>query len=87
MSNGAAKTSSQFKSKYKGLVIRRGHKRTIVALGHKLMRISYTLLKKQQAYKDPEVNYEELVIKKNAPRWISALKKYGYLKVAGYATT
>jgi transposase len=86
MSNGATKTNSQFKSKYKGLVIRRGHKRTIVALGHKLMRISYTLLKNQQPYKDPDVDYEALVIKKNAPRWIKALTKYGYLEGVNYVT-
>lgn len=79
MSNGAAKTNSQFKSKYKGLVIRRGHKRAIVALGHKIMRISYTLLKNKEAYKDPDVDYEALVVKKNAARWIKALKQFGFL--------
>ena len=82
MSNGASKTNSQFKSKYKGLVIRRGHKRSIIALGHKIMRISYTLLKNVKAYRDPDVDYEALVIKKNAPRWIKALQKFGYITTA-----
>jgi len=31
-------------------------------------------------YKDPETDYEEMLIKKNAPRWITALKKYGYIQ-------
>ena len=79
MSNGASKTESQFKSKYKGLVIRRGHKRSIIAIGHQMMRIAYTLLKNGKAYQDPKVDYEALVVKKNAPRWIHALQKFGYV--------
>ena len=30
-------------------------------------------------YRDPEIDYEALVVAKNAPRWLKALKKYGYL--------
>lgn len=81
ISNGASKTDSQFKSKYKGLVIRRGHKRSIIAIGHKIMRISYTLLKNEQAYKDPKIDYEELVVRKNAPRWIKMLEKFRYISL------
>lgn len=80
ISNSATKTSSQFKSKYKGLAIRRGHKRAIVAVGHQILRTSYTMIKSQKPYKDPEIDYEALVVKKNAPRWIKTLKKYGYIK-------
>ena len=79
VSNSACRTESQFKSKYKALVIRRGHKRAIIAIGHKILRIIFTLLSKREPYKDPEINYEEIMIKRNAPRWIKALKKYGYL--------
>jgi len=28
---------------------------------------------------DPAIDYSQLVVKRNAPRWLSALKKYGYL--------
>jgi hypothetical protein len=54
-------------------VLRRGHKRTIVALGHKILRIVYTLLKTQSPYRDPGVDYEALVVSRNAPRWIQTL--------------
>jgi hypothetical protein len=37
------------------------------------------VLKEQQPYRDPEIDYEALVVAKNAPRWLKALKKYGYL--------
>jgi transposase len=60
-------------------VIRRGHKRAIIALGHKILRVVYVVLKNQQPYHDPEVNYTELVVKRNAPRWIKMLGQHGYL--------
>jgi transposase len=41
VANAACKTDSQFKGKYQALVIRRGHKRSIVAIGHKLLRVVY----------------------------------------------
>lgn len=75
----ATKTKSQFKGKYQSLVIRRGHKRSIVAIGHKLLRIIYSVLKNVKPYHDPEVDYEEIMVQRNAPRWIKALEKFGYL--------
>lgn len=79
IANAAIKTKSQFKGKYRALVIRRGHKRSIIALGHKLLRVIYTVLKNKQPYRDPNIDYEALVVDKNAPRWLAALEKYGYL--------
>ena len=40
MANAARRSECMFKSKYAGLVIRRGHKRSIIAVGHKLLKIS-----------------------------------------------
>jgi transposase len=80
IANAAIKTNSQFKGFYKGLVIRRGHKRAIVAVGHKILKIAYTMLKDKSPYRDPETDYEAMRVKKNAPRWIAALKKFGYLE-------
>lgn len=76
--NAAAKTDCQFKHKYKSLMIRRGHKKAIVAVGHKMLRVIFSRLKIGEVYKDPLVSYEELVVKKNAPRWIKMLTKYDY---------
>jgi len=78
--NCARKTNSQFKGFYKGLVIRRGHKRAIMAVGHRMLEIVYLLLTRKEPYRDPEIDYDALVVKRNAPRWIQALAKYGYLK-------
>lgn len=76
--NAASKTECQFKHKYKSLMIRRGHKKAIVAVGHKMLRVIYSRLKTGEFYQDPKVSYEELVVKKNAPRWIKMLTKYDY---------
>lgn len=78
VANAASKTDSQFKSKYTGLVIRRGHKRAIVAIGHKILRVVYALFKSKKPYHEPGIDYEALMVMKNAPRWITALKKFGY---------
>lgn len=79
IANSARHTNSQFKGIYQGLVIRKGHKRSIIAIGHKILEIIYVLLKKQIPYKDPQFDYEQMMVKKNAPRWIQALKKYDFL--------
>lgn len=76
--NSACRTNSQFKGMYQGIVIRRGHKRAIMAIAHKLLEVSYVLLKKRQPYVDPKIDYEALTVGRNAPRWIKALKKFGY---------
>lgn len=79
VANAAIKTESQFKGKYQGLVIRRGHKRSLIAIAHKLIRVIYCLLNRRQPYIDPAINYDELVVKKNAARWLKKLEQYGYL--------
>jgi transposase len=79
MAQAAIKTTCQFKPKHQGLALRRGFKRAIVAIGHKLLRVIYVLLKRREPYRDGSVNYEEMLVKRNAPRWILALRKYNLL--------
>ncbi|MGO9311244.1 MAG: IS110 family transposase [Syntrophobacteraceae bacterium] len=79
IANSARKTQSQFQGLYKGLVIRRGHKRAVVAVGHRILQIVYIILSRKEPYRDPEIDYEALVVHRNAPRWLKALQKYGYL--------
>lgn len=78
--NAAAKTNGQFKQKYKSLMIRRGHKKAIIAVGHKLLRVIFSVLKEKRHYVDPDVNYEQLVVNKNSARWIKMLAQYGYIE-------
>jgi len=48
------------KGKFQALKIRKDHKRSIVALAHKMLRIIYAMLSKPTHYKDKSVDYEAL---------------------------
>lgn len=77
--HSASRTTCVFKSKFQALLIRRGHKRSIIAIAHKMLRTIYFMLQRGQHYRDSAANYEELSVKKHAPRWIKALTKYGLI--------
>ena len=74
----ASRTTSQFKSKFQGLVIRRGTKRAIIAIAHKVLKTGFVLLSRQVPYHDSTVDYQALGVKRNAPRWSRPLKKFSY---------
>jgi transposase len=76
--NAARRTKTVFRAKYESLAIRRGHKKTIIALAHKLIRTIYVVLERRKPYHDTAFDYQAASVAKNAPRWIRALKKYGY---------
>ena len=82
MANAARRTKSMFQSKYSGLVIRRGHKRAIIALAHKILKTVFVLLSRKVPYQDSQVDYKELMVQRNAPRWIAALRQYHMLPTA-----
>ena len=76
--HGAARTNQcQFQGYHKALTVRRGYKRATVATAHKLLRILYRMLATGAVYRDPDTDYEALMVKRNAPRWITMLKKHG----------
>jgi len=77
--HSASRTTSVFKSKFQALLIRRGHKRSIIAIAHKILRTIFYMLKRGQCYRDSATDYEAMSVKKNAPRWIKALTKFGLL--------
>ena len=85
--HGAARTHHcQFQGYHKTLTVRRGYKRATVATAHKLLRILYRMLATHTPYRDPHTDYEALLVKRNAPRWIKMLEKYGYPTPDGAAT-
>ena len=84
--NAARRTKTVFRAKYESLVIRRGYKKTIIALAHKLIRTIYVILARRKPYRDSTFDYEAASVAKNAPRWIRALKKYGYWPQPASAT-
>jgi transposase len=76
--NAARRTNSALRDKYQSLVPRKGHKKAIIAVAHQMTRTIFVLFTRREAYRDPGIDYQAIVVSKNAPRWIQALKKYGY---------
>jgi transposase len=78
--NAASRTHSGLADKFKSLFLRRGRKRAIFALAHKILKIVFVLISRGDYYRDATVNYEALNVSRNAPRWIRMLLKYGFIE-------
>jgi transposase len=77
--HAASRTKSVFKSKFQSLIVRRGHKRSIVALAHKLLRTIYFMLDRGEYYRDSATDYEALSVQRNASRWLKKLIHFGFI--------
>lgn len=75
--NAARMSKSTLAAKYKSLMVRKSHKKAIVALAHKMIRLIYLLLTRRQPYIDPHIDYAAISARKNAPRWIRQLALIG----------
>jgi transposase len=75
----AARTRSALRAKFDSLAIRKGRKKSVIALAHKMLRTIYAMLSHGTHYEDKTVDYEALSVAKNAPRWIKMLKKHGFI--------
>lgn len=75
--NAARMTKSSLASKYKSLVVRKTHKKAVVALAHKMIRLIYLILTRKVPYHDPQIDYAAISANKNAPRWIRQLHLIG----------
>lgn len=78
--HAARKTRCAFKAKYESLAPRLGCKRATMAVAHKMLRTIFCMLQRQQPYRDSATNYEALLVARNAPRWIKALERHGFLR-------
>lgn len=86
--NAARMTKSTLASKYRSLMVRKSHKKSIVAVAHKMIRLIFILLQRRQPYLDAGIDYAQMSARKNAPRWIKQLKAIGKWPAAadGFAT-
>jgi len=78
----AARSRCALKDKFATLSLRKGHKKSIVALAHKMLRVLFAMLKSNTPYRDRVVDYEALSVQRNAPRWIKMLVKHGFIPAA-----
>lgn len=79
IANAAVKTQCYFREKYQSLRARLGHKKTIVAIAHKMIKVLYCMITRNECYRDRTVDFEKYRTRRNAPRWIRALKQHGML--------
>ena len=82
LAQAASRSRYALKDKFAALSIRKGHKKSIVALAHKMLRIIFAVLKTSKPYLDRVVDYEALSVQRNAPRWIKMLIKPGFMPSA-----
>ena len=75
--NAARMTKSALASKYRSLMVRKSHKKAIIAVAHKMIRLIFVLLSRRQPYIDKDIDYAAMSAKKNAPRWIKQLTRIG----------
>ena len=70
-------TKSTVAAKYRSLMVRKSHKRPIIAVAHKMIRLIFLMFTRRQPYIDQAIDYAAMSAKKNAPRWIKQLKTIG----------
>jgi len=77
--HAAARTRCcQFQAYHQAVTSRRGYKRAIVAVAHKMLRTIYAMLRDGTPYADPGIDYERISVGRKASRWLKKLKQYGY---------
>jgi transposase len=76
----ASKTKNTYlRSKYYSLVGRRGKKRALIAVGHKILIMSYYILKYKQPYKELGADYLDKMRKDKIVRsHVKRLENLGY---------
>ena len=67
--------NTTFMTKFNCLKIRLGFKKSVFAIAHKISRIAFLLIKNSQSFVDPNIDYQQEMLKKNASRKIKELLK------------
>ena len=58
-------------------MVRKSHKKAIIAIAHERNWLIFLMLSRRQPYIDQGIGYAAMSAKKNAPRWIKQLKAIG----------
>lgn len=72
------KKDSFFKRKYESLVARRGKKKALVAVGHKIIVAAYHVIKNKETYKEPQLHNNPKRKQKQIRNYLNKLKELGY---------
>lgn len=66
------------KRKYESLVTRRGKKKALVAVGHKIIIAAYHIIKNKEPFKEPKLHNNTKRKKKQIKNYLNKLKELGY---------
>lgn len=72
------KKDSYLKRKYESLIARRGKKKALVAVGHKIIIAAYHILKNKEAYKEPVLHNSPKRKNKQIKNYLAKLKELGF---------
>ncbi|MCK4406203.1 MAG: hypothetical protein KAV44_00865 [Bacteroidales bacterium] len=76
---GATRKKDGFlKRKYESLVARRGKKKALVAVGHKIIIAAYHVINNKEPYKEPELHNNPKRKRKQIKNYLNRLKDLGY---------
>lgn len=73
--HAARRTKSALGQRFTALLVRRGFKRAIIGLAHKILRIAFCMIQRNTCYRDPSVDYKTQNKRKKTPRWIAVLQR------------
>lgn len=65
------------KRKYESLVGRRGKKKALVAVGHKIIVAAYHIIYKKESYKEPVLHKHANKLRKQIRNYVNRLKELG----------
>jgi transposase len=71
------KNDSYFKRKYESLIARRGRKKALVAVGHKIIIAAYHVIKNKEVYKEPVLHNNQKKKAKRINHLLDKLKELG----------
>jgi transposase len=71
------KKDCYLKRKYESLVGRRGKKKALIAVGHKIIIASYHIIKNKEGYKEPVLNNNHRSKNKQIRNYLNRLKELG----------
>lgn len=71
------KKDGYLKRKYESLIARRGKKKALVAVGHKIIIAAYHVIKNKEAYKEPILHNSPKRKSKKIKSYIARLKELG----------
>ena len=71
------KKDSYMKRKYESLIARRGKKKALIAVGHKIIIAAYHIIKNTESYKEPKLHDNPKRKSKQVNRLIERLKELG----------